>query len=352
MWKEWRSNLPMYHGLTRSTWKKIFPPPNQLQRQILKAEAIPNQTMSSFHPTEHSTIEPYPNTEPTIILYQTNSPVDPNLWDGNFTPVSLLSVDECLNGDIKNISCSLQRIAIFMKQYLLTNRDINQFPQLMEIGHTTWKFISAIYKAGWNKLLAGENNRSLQQMVASQFNRKSQDSFPSTFSNNHNRVSKIPPPIPPRPSAAMLAKSRHNQGTKTFAQAMKSNTSNILKLREAFFSLSSKKVIEIHNTAFNNNFYSCPKISMTTKSPSQRHVLIPMNEDNKNIILHQADVYIRIINSYFKTCKSDTTIDYIRVAWNDITVTTNKVAAPSNLSIIERYFKGLEDINVDNNLTP
>jgi len=111
------------------------PPPNQLQRQILKAEAIPNQTMSSSHPTEHSTIEPYPNTEPTIILYQTNGPVDPNLWDGNFTPVSLLSVDECLNGNVKNISCSLQRIAIFMKQCSLTNRDINQFPQLIEIGH-------------------------------------------------------------------------------------------------------------------------------------------------------------------------------------------------------------------------
>ena len=97
------------------------PPPNQLQKQIPEAEAIPSQTMSSLHSAEYNTIEPCPNTEPTAIPYQTNGPADPNLWDGNFTPISLLGVDEYLNGDAKNISCSLQRIAIFMKQRSLTN---------------------------------------------------------------------------------------------------------------------------------------------------------------------------------------------------------------------------------------
>jgi len=97
------------------------PPPNQLQKQIPEAEAIPSQTMSSLHSVEYNTIEPCPNTEPTAIPYQTNGPADPNLWDGNFTPISLLGVDEHLNGDAKNISCSLQRIAIFMKQRSLTN---------------------------------------------------------------------------------------------------------------------------------------------------------------------------------------------------------------------------------------
>jgi len=222
----------------------------------------------------------------------------------------------------------------------------------MEIGYAAWEFISAIYEAGWDKLPTRENNRSLRQMVASHFNRKSQNSSFPTSPSNHNKVSKIPPPIPPRPSAATLAKSRHNQGTKTFAQATKNGTANILKLREAFPSLPSKKVIEIHDAAFNNNSHSRPRISMTTKGPSRKHVLIPMNEDNKNIILYQADVHVGIMNSHFKTCKSDTTIDCIRAVWNGITVTTNKVAAPSDLSIMERYFKGLEDINADDNLTP
>jgi len=62
-------------------------------------------------------------------------------------------------------------MAVFFKQQSLVDRDIHYFPQLHEIGYATWKFISAIYEIGWNKLPTGEDNYSLQQMVASQFSR-------------------------------------------------------------------------------------------------------------------------------------------------------------------------------------
>ena len=38
--------------------------------------------------------------------------------------------------------------------------------------------------------------------------------------------------------------------------------------------------------------------------------------------------------------------------WNGITITTSKVASVSDLSIMEKYFKRLKDINVDKNITP
>ena len=151
-------------------------------------------------------------------------------------------------------------------------------------------------------------------MVASQFSRqqKNQHDKPLIQKEVQDKVSKIPLPIPPRPSAATLAKSKHNKSTKTFAQATKQNIKNLLKIKEAFSSLPSKKVIDMHSTVFNTNSQSYPKINMTTKGPSQKHVLIPMNKDNKNTILHQANVHVRIINNHLKTCRSDTSIDCIQ----------------------------------------
>ena len=50
--------------------------------------------------------------------------------------------------DSTNNVCSSQRIAIFIKQQSLKNRDITQFPQLNQFGlAASWEFIFAIYKS-------------------------------------------------------------------------------------------------------------------------------------------------------------------------------------------------------------
>jgi len=41
--------------------------------------------------------------EPLVILYQANQPADSQLWDSNFTPISLFGIDEFLTSDTKNI---------------------------------------------------------------------------------------------------------------------------------------------------------------------------------------------------------------------------------------------------------
>jgi len=57
-------------------------------------------------------------------------------------------------------------------------------------------------------------------------------------------ISRIPPSIPPRPSASVLAKSKHHRNTRSFAQATKGNAEVILKLKEAFPKLSTKKLLK------------------------------------------------------------------------------------------------------------
>jgi len=58
-----------------------------------------------------------PSLEPLVIPYQANQPADPQLWNGNFSPISLFGINKFLTSDAKNIvgNCSLLRIAAFIK---------------------------------------------------------------------------------------------------------------------------------------------------------------------------------------------------------------------------------------------
>jgi len=86
-------------------------------------------------------------------------------------------------------------------------------------------------------------------------------------------ISKIPPPIPPKLSTIILAKSKlakSKLGSKLFAQATKGKVEDILKVKEAFLKLVPKKIIEIHNIAQGISHKACPKLNMTTKGPSRK----------------------------------------------------------------------------------
>ena len=47
------------------------------------------------------------SSPPMVIPYSTNIPIDPSLWDSNFTAISLFGTNEFLNSNIQNIACSL-----------------------------------------------------------------------------------------------------------------------------------------------------------------------------------------------------------------------------------------------------
>jgi len=304
------------------------------------------------------------NLEPSAIPYQANQPADPTLWDGSFSSISLFGTIEALEGDAKNIACSLQRIATFIKQRPLGDSDGRDFPQISDFGMAAWDLISAIYNSGWDKLVADDNSRTFRQCVASQFNRLNPtDSKTNNIPHLANtpksphpaNISKIPPPIPPRPSAIVLAKSklaRSKLNSKSFAQATKGNAVDILKVKEAFPKLAPSKIIEIHNIAQGINHKAHPKLNMTTKGPSRKQVIIPMSQDNSNIVTSHADEYIFNINRLLKSTKSNVTADFIRSDGTGIIVTTNQVASASDMNIMENYIKGSTNVNTNEVSSP
>ena len=170
----------------------------------------------------------------------------------------------------------------------------------------------------------------------------------------HAKVSKVPPTIPPRLSSEALKKAQEERKkersmgkakptNKSFAQAVGVKPKNLLKLWEAFPKLPAKKIIEMNNVRLEKT-PSKPKIQIMTKGPSRKNILIPMDATDRKNILDAANTHIGQINGLMKLYKSHINIDCIRESGNRVTITTSSVANTSDLSILEKYFKGLGDL--------
>ena len=203
-------------------------------------EEAPNSTITSN--IDIST-EPSP---PKVILYSANVPADPSLWDGNFMATSLFSTNEFLNSDINNVMCSLKRMACFLRQRNVKDRDTNSIRQLDPFGESTWDFISAIFESGWDTLITA-NKSFIRDNVTKEFGKSTK---PSSSANTRHgaHITKVPPPIPPRPSKEILEKSKahqqkiSNKGKFPLSYAqIASNVTNALKIKEAFPALPNKK---------------------------------------------------------------------------------------------------------------
>ena len=179
----------------------------------------PSQTPCALHedvpnepsPADNFNTSPEPSP-PMVIPYSANVPADPNLWDGNFTATSLFGTNEFLQSDVRNMACSLQRMACFLKQRSLEGRDGNNIPQLELFGKSAWEFISAIFESGWDQLHSSKNTTIRDNISTHVGNMQNCDrmvennAYPKTAS-----VRKTPPPIPPRPSKEQIENSKKRQ---------------------------------------------------------------------------------------------------------------------------------------------
>ena len=75
-------------------------------------------------------------------------------------------MNKYLNGDVKNIICSLLRIVAFIKQCRLKNKTTKDIPQIGEFGFVTCDFLSAIYESTWDKLIANQDKKSFRQCIS------------------------------------------------------------------------------------------------------------------------------------------------------------------------------------------
>jgi len=73
------------------------------------------------------------------------------------------------------------------------------------------------------------------------------------------------------------------------------------------------------------------KINMTTKGPSRKQIIVPMDNDNKSKFMTLLIMYIINLNSVLKNIKSDVIADFICIEQYSIIITTNKVTSPLDL---------------------
>ena len=119
---------------------------------------------------------------------------------------------------------------------------------------------------------------------------------------------------------------------------------DIFKIKETFPFVSAKEIDQINNIVRGSS-KSKLHIQITTKGPSRKQVIIPMVKDNINKFMKNSLIHVTNLNRNLRNAMSEVLVNFIRSDLLGIIVVTNKVSLNSNLLIIEKYVKNLENIN-------
>jgi len=86
---------------------------------------------------------------------------------------------------------------------------------------------------------------------------------------------------------------------------------------------------------------------MTTKGSSRKQIIILIGINNSKRVIVQANNYITNINRLLKGTKSKISVNYIWSDYKGIVITTNKVVASSDMNIVEKYMKELNNVDLN-----
>jgi len=157
--------------------------------------------------------------------------------------------------------------------------------------------------------------------------------------------------LPPDTNVHLISKKvpKLSNTKKSYPQTSKANISlnveNVLHIKEVFPTLSADKVTRIIKVKNSSKGQKKSKINMMTKGLSRKQIIIPMVRSNAELIINLANQPITNINKSLKEIKSDITVDFIHIINNRVIITTDKPANTSNLKIIEKYIKNVNNIN-------
>jgi len=112
----------------------------------------------------------------------------------------------------------------------------------------------------------------------------------------------------------------------------------MLKIKETFPNLQNHKIEQVQKI-ISGVTKSKPCISMTTKGPSKKQVIIPMNVEHTKYFIRESSSYITNINSAFKNIKLNIMADFIQTDVKGVIISTNNVMSPLDLQKIEKYVK-------------
>jgi len=331
------------------------------QQDNTRSPATNNEATPSHVPHEDDIIN-------IQLPYDPQAPTEPELWSGSFHPISLHSSIEHFTSDAKNIKVSLNFLAKYIQGKQVNSNKANDLDDFDGMGDAIWNFISLVYESKWDALFTDQKTNNLRSKIASKFSLRTPspngNSKKDTPKSNPVSINKAPslPPLPAKSKKEINTISKYfhskkslinsnvgssnTQTGKSYAQASKmlATTSDVLKIKEMFPTLNANKIDQINSIVHEQNKLK-PRIKMTTKGLSRKHIIIPMSSDNTASFMKNSSLNIANINRELRKAKTDVLVDYIRSDNTGIAIVTNKVAQQSDLSIIDHYIKNSDDIN-------
>lgn len=121
------------------------------------------------------------------------------------------------------------------------------------------------------------------------------------------------------------------------------NTNTAREIKEAFSNLQIENIQKIISGESKPKL----KLNMTTKGPSRKQVIVPMNLDNANKFMKDLSTHITNINRALKNIKSDVMADFICIENRGVVIITNKITGALDLQTIERYIKNTNNIEAN-----
>ena len=104
-----------------------------------------------------------------------------------------------------------------------------------------------------------------------------------------------------------------------------------LKIKEMFPKLQNNKIDQVQKIINSSDSKLKLWINMTTKGPSHKQVIVPMNSEVAGRFLKDSSMHIININHALKNIKSKIMANFIHVKDKDIVISTNNVVSPSDL---------------------
>ena len=202
--------------------------------------------------------------------YDPNAPTEPQLWSGSFHPISLHGSMEHLAHNTNSIKATLDFMARYIQNKSVNDIKANNITEFEGMGDAIWNFISLVYKAKWDSLHTDWSTNMLRSKILSKFTLRT----PTAKGNGNKEIPKSTPvtvnraspplsPLSTKPKKDVntipkyFQSKNHSDKNKTsngnlgksYAQATKpvANTSDVLKIKEAFPSLNTKKVDQVNN---------------------------------------------------------------------------------------------------------
>ena len=275
--------------------------------------------------------------------------MEPELWSGNFHPISLHGSIEQITLDTKSIKDSLNFMTRYISNKKVNPKTANDLKDFDGIGDMVWNFLSSVYQSGWDFLHTDNKLKTLREKILSKFTpriipsstQKSNKPAPKPVPASINKVSP-PPPLPAKTAKEVNVISKYFQNknstndnkskdksktTKSYTQASKPpvNMAEVLKIKKAFPALNMEKIDQVDNIIKGSTKLK-PGIQMTMKGPSRKQIIIPMSKENVDSFIKNLSLHVTSINRQLRNAKSEILVDYIWAEPLGITVVTNKVS--------------------------